>query len=174
MLFRSKDVRDRKIDAGFSFFDNPYAEVTAIKLREIPGCVVAPAAWADKVRDKSIDQLARLPWIKPDIRCPFMKVIEGVFEGSGILMTDYIEADSEDVIRQLVAAGKGISLLKQSDANAMVKEGSAILCDVGPVLSLNICFAYAKSRENDPLIRALFDAVSLVWGDDHGDGFCSV
>jgi DNA-binding transcriptional LysR family regulator len=156
-----KDIRGHKIDAGFSFFDNPYDEVQEIKLREIPVRVVAPAAWADKVKGKSINELANLPWIKPDTDCPFMKV----FEDFGILLTDYIEADSEDVIRQLVAAKKGLSLLKQDDAVAMVKEGLAIICDAGPVLSISISFAYAKSRENDPLIRALTEAVSLAWAD---------
>ena len=167
-----KDVRDRRIDAGFSFFDNPYAEVTSIKLREIPVRVVAPASWTNKVKNKSIDQLAKLPWVKPDTNCPFMKIIEGVFEDSGILITDYIEADSEDVIRQLVAAGKGLSLLKQDDANAMAKEGRAIICDAGPVLSLSISFAYAKSRENDPTIRALADAIAQGWKDEHSNGIC--
>jgi len=169
-----KDVRDRKLDAGFSFFDNPYAEVTAIKLREIPVRVVAPAAWAAKVEGMSIDQLATMPWVKPDMECPFMQIIEGVFEDSGIMMTDYIEADSEDVIRQLVAAGKGLSLLKEDDAKAMLAEGTVVICDAGPVLSLSISFAYAKSRENDPLIRALADAITQVWAVEEGDGACSV
>jgi DNA-binding transcriptional LysR family regulator len=159
-------VRDRQFDAGFSFFDTPYAEVSAIKLCEIPVRIVAPAAWADRVRDRSIDQLARMPWVKPDMDCPFMKIMDGVFEDSGILITDYIEADSEDVIRQLVASGKGLSLLKQNDANAMVREGSAIICDAGPVLSLGISFNYAKSRENDPLVRALREAIAQVWQDE--------
>lgn len=158
-----KEVRDRKLDAGFSFFDNPFAEVEAIKLQEIPVQVVAPASWAAKVEGKSIDQLAIMPWIRPTQDCPFMKIIEGVFEDSGIRMTNYIEADSEDVLRQFVAAGKGISLLKQSDADAMIKSGEAVICDVGPALSLTISFLYAKNRESDPLINALVDVVREIW-----------
>ena len=92
-----------------------------------------------------------------------MKIIEGVFEDSGIRMTNYIEADSEDVLRQFVAAGKGISLLKQSDADAMIKSGEAVICDVGPALSLTISFLYAKNRESDPLINALVDVVREIW-----------
>lgn len=158
-----KDVRDRKIDGGFSFFENRYAEVSAINLQEIPVRVVAPASWADKVEGKSIDQLAALPWIKPDLACPFMQVIEGIFEDSGITMYDYVEADSEDVIRQLVAAGKGLSLLKQGDADAMVAAGTGVVCETGPVLSLSIAFAFPKNRSTDPLIRALAEAVAEVW-----------
>lgn len=169
-----KDVRDRRLDAGFTFFTNPYAEVSAIKLREIPVRVVAPAAWADRVTGRSIDQLATLPWVKPDIDCPFMQIIEGVFEDSGIKMTNYIEADSEDVIRGLVAAGKGLSLLKQYDADAMVKDGTVIICDAGPVLSLTISFVYAKTRHNDPLIKALADAISRTWEDVQGEGVCAL
>ncbi len=161
-----KTVRDRKIDAGFSFFENHYAEVSAIRLREVPVRVVAPSAWADKVVGKSMDQLATLPWIKPDTSCPFMEIVKGVFEGSDITMDNYIEADEEKVLRQFVAAGKGVSLLKQSDADAMCAEGTAIICDVGPKLSLTVSFVYPKNRELDPLIRALIEAVTSIWDVD--------
>lgn len=158
-----KDVRDRRIDAGFTFFENPYAEVESIKLQEIPVRIVAPATWAAKVEGKSLDQLTAMPWIKPDKNCPFMKVIEGVFEDTGFFLNDYIVADTEDIIRMLVADGKGLSLLKQSDADAMVKAGTAIICEVGPELSLSVNFSYAKSRAGDPLIKAIIDAVKDVW-----------
>lgn len=164
-----KDVRDRRIDAGFSFFDNHYAEVSATRLKEIPVRIVAPAPWSHKVEGKSLDQLATMPWIKPCQDCPFIKVLDGVFENSGITITDYIEADSEDVIRELVAAGKGLSLLKESDAKAMVNNGQAVICDTGPEFSLAISFVHAKSRANDPLIKALAEAVTHIWQDDQED-----
>jgi DNA-binding transcriptional LysR family regulator len=158
-----KEVRDRRLDAGFTFFENPYAEVTTIKLMSMPVRIVAPATWGPRVEGKSIDQLAAMPWIKPHKDCPFMQVMDGVFEDSGIFMDDCIGADSEDIIRDLVAAGKGISLLKQHDADKMVSEGLAIICKTGPELSLNINFVYAKSRMNDPLIKALTGAVKSAW-----------
>lgn len=163
-----KDVRDRRIDAGFSFFENRYAEVSAVKLKEIPIAVVAPAAWAAKVEGKSIDQLAELPWIRPHKDCPFIKVLDAMFAESGITLPDSIEADSEDIVRQLVAAGKGVSLLRKDDAEAMVKNGTAVICDLGPNLTVDINFVFAKNREKDPLITALVNAVSGVWQDGEG------
>lgn len=158
-----KEVRDRRLDAGYTFFENPYAEVETIKLMTMPVRIVAPASWSAQVEGKSIDQLATMPWIKPHKDCPFMQVMDGIFEDSGIVMHDCIGADSEDIIRDLVAAGKGLSLLKQHDADAMVKAGKAIICETGPELSLNINFAYAKARASDPLIKALLDSVISVW-----------
>lgn len=158
-----KDVRDRRLDAGFTFFENHYAEVETIKLMELPVRIVAPASWAAKVEGKSIDQLAAMPWIRPHADCPFMQVMDGIFEDSGIVMHDCISADSEDIIRDLVTAGKGVSLLKQSDADTMVKAGTAVICDTGPDLSLNINFAYARARVNDPLIKALLNGITAAW-----------
>ena len=163
-----KDVRDRRVDGGFTFLDNHYAEVTPVRLRDIPIRVVAPATWAARVEGKSIDQLAAMPWIKPNTECPFMRIIEAVLKDSGIVLGDYIEVDTEDVIRQLVAAGKGLSLLKEHDADAMVAAGTAVICDFGPLLSLPISFVYPKSREKDPLIGALVDAVVHTWDDSTG------
>lgn len=168
-----KDVRDRRIDAGFSFFENRYAEVESIKLQEMPVRVVAPATWAARVEGKSIDELAGLPWIRPHKDCPFMKVMDAVFEDTGIAMADCIEADSEDIIRQLVAAGKGVSLLKEVDAETMVSQGRAVICDVGPPLTMSINFVYAKNRANDPLIKALIDAVTAVWQDGGDTALCN-
>lgn len=160
-----KDVRDRRIDAGYSFFENHYSEVATLKLMTMPVRIVAPATWAPRVEGKSIDQLATLPWIKPHKDCPFMQVMDTIFEDSGIVMHDCIGADSEDIIRGLVAAGKGLSLLKQHDADTMVEAGTAIICDTGPDLSLNINFAYAKSRAGDPLVKALLECVRSVWAE---------
>jgi len=160
-----KDVRDRRIDAGFCFFENPYAEVAAIKLEEIPVRIVAPASWASKVKGKSLDQLAEMPWIMPHEKCPFYQFMDDLFIESGITMSNCIEADSEDIIRMLVESGKGLALLKQNDANTMVQKGTAIICETGPELSFNINFIYAKNRKTDPLIKALIDAVTTVWDD---------
>jgi len=160
-----KAVRDRKLDAGFSFFENPYAEVTGVRLKDVPVRVVAPAAWAADVRGKSIDQLALMPWILPDDTCPFMKVVKGVFEDSGICPKTFITADEEAVICQLVAAGKGISVLKESGADRLCADGLAVICDAGPRLSLSISFVHPKNREHDPLIMALAEAVASVWKD---------
>jgi DNA-binding transcriptional LysR family regulator len=158
-----KDVRDRRLDAGFSFFDNPHPEVAAVKLTEIPVLVVAPASWAERIAGKSLDQLAALPWIQPDMGCPFMTAFGQLFSSASVEMPDYMEADSEEVIRRLVATGRGISILKEADALAMVREGSAVICRTGPHLSLNVNFIYAKSRAEDPLIRALAEVVRAVW-----------
>jgi DNA-binding transcriptional LysR family regulator len=160
-----KDVRDRRLDAGFSFFDNPYSEVTAVKLAEIPVRVVAPAAWAGRVAGKTLDQLAAMPWIKPDMGCPFMVAFGQLFTSASVELTDYVEVDSEDVIRRLVTTGRGISILKHADAEALVREGSAVICDTGRSLSLNVNFVYARSRADDPLISALAEVASAVWRD---------
>jgi DNA-binding transcriptional LysR family regulator len=158
-----KDVRDRRLDAGFSFFDNPYPEVAAVKLAAIPVRVVAPAAWAERIKGKTLDQLAALPWIRPDMGCPFMVAFGELFSSAQVEMPDYLEADSEEVIRRLVATGRGISVLKEADADALVRAGDAVICRTGPELSLNVHFVYAKSREADPLVRALAAVVASVW-----------
>ena len=159
-----KDVRDRKIDGGFSFYENRYAEVTGMALEETLFHVVAPVGWAARVKGKSLDELVDMPWIKPDTECPVMKIVEDIFRDSGIMLNEYIEADTEEVIRRLVAAGKGLSLLKQGDAQALVDAGTGIICEAGPKLSLATNFVYPKIRANDPLIRAMVQAVAQVWG----------
>ncbi|CCH49425.1 LysR family transcriptional regulator [Pseudodesulfovibrio piezophilus] len=163
-----RDVRDRRIDAGFSFYDNPYPEVVAVALKKIPARIIAPLAWAEQVDGKSIEELAAMPWVKPNDECPFMKVIDELFAGTGVSLSDSIEADSESVIRELVAAGKGLSIIKESDAEAMCRSGQAVICETGPELSLTLFFLTPKSRATDPLIRAMTESVVSVWAGEEG------
>ncbi|WP_419786289.1 LysR family transcriptional regulator [Pseudodesulfovibrio sp.] len=158
------DVRDRRIDAGFSFLQNTYAEVSSLDLGRLRIHIVAPTDWADRVRGKSLAELTALPWILPIPTCPFMQVINTITENAGHDIKNYIRAGEESILGQLVAAGNGLSVQKAEDAEKLAEQGAAIICRTGPKLSLPLYFVYPKNRGNDPLIRALADAVRQVWG----------
>jgi len=161
-----KDVRDRRIDAGFSFLENPHAEVAALDLGEIPVRIVAPAAWADRVRGRTTAELAALPWILPIPTCPFMRAVRAITDHAGATIDNFIRADEETVLGQLVAAGKGLSIQKDSDAERLCAQGDAVICATGPALSLPLYFVHPKNRENDPLVAALVQAVRTAWEID--------
>ena len=163
-----RDVKERRLDAGFSFFANPYAEVSDSALREIPVKIVAPAAWADEVAGKDLRQLADMPWVRPEDDCPFLKI----FEKCDLRPTQVIEVNSEEIIKQLVGAGKGLSLLREDDARLMVEAGKAVICPVESEMSLHIHFAVLKSRLTDPLVLALNEAVTMAWAGERGEGLC--
>ena len=78
-----KDVRTGGSTAGFSFSENHYGEVAALCLKVIRIRVVAPASWSERIRGKSMHQLAAMPWVKPNIECPYMQIIDGGAQGFG-------------------------------------------------------------------------------------------
>jgi DNA-binding transcriptional LysR family regulator len=63
-----------------------------------------------------------------------------------------------------VAAGFGLTLLRRDDALDGAAAGEVCVWEREP-MSLELSFMYRRTRENDPVIRALRGVLAEVWGD---------
>ncbi|WP_147819841.1 LysR family transcriptional regulator [Salidesulfovibrio onnuriiensis] len=160
------DIKGRTLDAGFVFWENPYAEVVASPIHRTRISVVAPMAMAERACACSLAELAELPWIWPAHRCFYRQLLEAEFAAIGKQPKETIQADGEEVIRALVNLGKGMSLMRIDEARREEALGNLVICDLDFDLHVDLYYAYAKSRAKDPALRALFEAVKRVWGVD--------
>lgn len=160
-----RDVRSRRLDGGFIFYGVPFEDLESIPLATSRLNIVAPAHWADRVHGLGASELLELPWIWPATHCPFRNILA---ENGELFESDpknRIEVDSEDIIRQLVSAGKGLSIMREDEAAAAVQAGRVILCLEDRSFTTNILFTHQKSRKQDPAVAALAQAVREVWAD---------
>ncbi len=157
------DVKNRTLDAGFVFYENPYAEVVTTPIHRTRLCVVAPKAMAEHACNCTLSELAELPWVWPAGRCFYRKVLEAEFTALGKRPTDVIQADGEEVIRKLVSMGKGMSLMRIDEAIKEAACGVLVICDLALDLYVDLFFAHAKSRAKDPALKALSEAVKRLW-----------
>lgn len=158
-----RDVRGRRLDGGFIFYGSPFDDLATDVLAKSRLNVVAPAHWAERVEGLSAEELLKLPWIWPATHCPFRNILA---ENAELFATDpenRIEVDSEDIIRQLVSAGKGLSVMREDEAESAAAAGKVIICLEDRDFTTNILFTYLKTRAQDPAVAALAEAVRRVW-----------
>ncbi|KAB1442698.1 LysR family transcriptional regulator [Pseudodesulfovibrio senegalensis] len=158
-------IRAEELDAGFVFYENPYSDIKAHALRRSRVLIVAPAEWEERVQDASFEELAKMPWVWPARYCPLGALVLDHFESRGFCPARTIRADSEDVIRRLVVGGKGLSIMREDEAEALRAEGKLVCwqTDQNQDIGMDIFFVYHRDRKDDPVILAMLEAVERVW-----------
>jgi len=158
------DIRRGKLDAGFFFGPCRDAELSTWQLAEVPLRVAAPAAWADRVKDASLESLATLPWVYTSETCPFFRLTEQIFAPLDTEPHKVAYVDAEDAVRELIRAGAGLSVLRADDAERLQAIGE-VSCWQGDVPSMELGFAVMRQRAGEPLIQAAQSIVAGMWLD---------
>jgi len=155
-------VRDATLEASFDYGNMPYPQVAGVALREMVYRIVAPAAWRERVERAGWPEIAELPWIMPPPVSSHHQFAATLFSEHGVEATRLIGADDEAVVSSLVTSGAGVALMREEVALQKAQAGEVCLWQdtrVGTMLR----FVYLRSRELDPLIRALLDVVKETW-----------
>jgi DNA-binding transcriptional LysR family regulator len=155
-------VRDGTLDASFYYGDLEHADVTAVPLIDFAFRVAAPAAWADRIKHASWDELVAMPWIMSPPISTLRTLAEGLFNERGSSPVMRTEANNEAVIRSLVVAGSGVGLMREDVALEAAAAGEVALWS-NVRLETTLQFLYLKQREHDPEIWALLDVLHHVW-----------
>ena len=156
------DLAAGRLDAGFVFGEHECPDLKFTLLSRVRVCVVAPKAWEDKVMGAGWKELAELPWIWTPDHCPFRKLAARVFERRGLNPRKVVLADSDSVLRGLVAAGTGLSHLIEKEALAAEAAGEAVIWD-GDDLSMPAWFVVPTKRLQDRAVQALRQEVCRTW-----------
>ncbi|MFO1323289.1 MAG: LysR family transcriptional regulator [Burkholderiales bacterium] len=155
-------VRDGTLDASFYYGSLTHPDVTAVPLLDYAYRVVAPATWGDRVRHASWDEIVAMPWILSPTISTLHTLADQLFAERGSSPVTSVEADNEAVIRSLVVAGGGVSLMREDLALEAAAAGEVVLWN-RVRLETSLQFLHLKQRENDPEIRALLDVLHHVW-----------
>ncbi|HEY5637375.1 MAG TPA: LysR family transcriptional regulator [Burkholderiales bacterium] len=156
-------VRSGELDASFYFGALSQPEIRGVRLAEMQYRVVAPAAWAARVRDADWKALAALPWVLTLPSSTLRGIARALFRANGVAPERVVEADNEYVISTLVASGLGLSLMREELAREKEAAGEVVVLDAaGP--SVPLWFIHRADRTDDPLIIALTGALREAWG----------
>jgi len=157
-----EQVRDGTLDASFYFGDIGHAEVAGLRLRDMTYCVVAPAAWADKVRGASWTAIAGLPWVLTPSISTHNRLVSALFAKHRVKPTKLVEADQEPVISTLVVSGVGVSLMREPLALQKQEAGEVCIWEKAR-LHTTLWFIHRVERRHDPLIEALLEVLMELW-----------
>lgn len=155
-------VRDASLEASFYYGHMPYPQVDGIALRELAYRIAAPAAWRDRIQHAGWAELGEMPWIMPPPVSTHHQFAAAMFREHGVEPATLIGADDEAVVSSLVASGAGVALMREDVALRKAQAGEVCLWQdmrIGTTLR----FIYLRSREHDPIVRALLDVVKESW-----------
>ena len=155
-------VRDGSLEASFYYGHMPYPQVAGIALRELAYRVAGPAAWRDRLQHAGWQEIGALPWIMPPPVSTHHQFAAAMFREHGVEPGKVIGADDEAVVSSLVASGAGLALMREDIALAMVQAGEVCLWQDIRIDTM-LRFIYLRSREHDPIVRALLDVCKLSW-----------
>ncbi len=154
-------IRKGSLDCGFIFGPPRHKDIHAEKLDTTHFFVAVPDIWKDRI-DDGLEELAKLPWIMDPSDNPVEKLVDPFFASRGIAPKTKYEVDGDEVIRVLVAAGKGVSLLRENELRAANRIGKVHAVPFEE-LSIDLHFVCLERRDQDPVMRAVIDYVKQVW-----------
>lgn len=157
-----EQVKNGTVDAGFYLGEQFGIGIGAIELCTLTYLVVAPPAWADKVRQAGWREIAHLPWIGTPPHSSQHRLVNEMFREQGFVLSTVVEADQESSMRSLVAMGVGLCLLRDDIALAAQEKGELVIWDKTQ-RRCALSFIFQERRIGDGLLLALKKVVDEVW-----------
>jgi DNA-binding transcriptional LysR family regulator len=155
-------VREGTLDASFYYGDIQSPQVAGVALREIGYVVAAPAEWRERIEHAGWSEIAAEPWIMPPEVSTHHQLAHALFRAHGVEPAKLVGADHESVVSSLVASGLGLALIREEIAVRMAEAGEICLWRDARIAT-TLWFIHLRSREHDPVIRALLDVLKDVW-----------
>ena len=153
-------VRRGELDAAFVLgeYDDPLLRV--LPLEPLQYVIVVPKVWKERLDDWKA--LAGRPWVLTPEKGKVNQMALEMLASRHLAPASIIEVDQESMIRNLVSAGVGISLMREDFAREAAEAGEAEIWPHGTARTV-LCLAYLAERESRPEILAFVRAVELVW-----------
>lgn len=155
-------VRNGELDCGF--FVGPIADsdLHAIHLSTLNYRIVAPAAWAQKVADADWTEIAAMPWVWAPEQGSYPQLATEMFREHGVEPMKVASADRESTIINLVTAGVGLAMLRDSVALAAAETKELVIWKNG-AKQANLSFVYMAERKGESVLIAATNIIQKIW-----------
>jgi DNA-binding transcriptional LysR family regulator len=155
-------LRQHTLDAGFFVGTLPRGSITARHLTDLPLCVIAPAAFRERIANASWREIAALPWVWTPKLGAYHQIASRIFRERKLKPNIVMEADRESTLINLVGAGMGLSLMRTEVARSAVRAGKVVMWNKGRITP-PLSFVTRRDRRDDPLIQGIEAEVANVW-----------
>ena len=153
-------VKSGDLDAAFVLGEHDDPTLRVLPLEPQHYVVVVPRAWESV--PKGWKELAERPWVLTPPKGKINQMAHEMLRSRHLAPSNIVEADQETMIRSLVAAGVGVSLMREELAQEASRAGEVTIWPHGSAHTM-LNLVYAAEREKSPEIMAFVDAVELVW-----------
>jgi len=153
---------ERELDAGYVIGDMHDAHIHCLPLMPVELNVVAPRDWAARLAGAGWAELGELPWVGTPQQCSYSSIMQNLFAQRGIAPRMVAEADHDNMLRNLVARGLGVSLLREDLAQFGAASGDLWIWPVEAVTT-TLSFVQRADEMDTPLGATLREKVQRVW-----------
>lgn len=136
--------------------------ITHVELTHFRYRIVAPPGWEARVADTRWPSLAGLPWIVTPPDSVHHRLLQGAMQDSGEKPNRVAQVDQEACMLDLVRAGVGLSLARESQAIAERQTSGLVVVD-GVALDCALCFVWRRDRDDDTAIQMARASLDQVW-----------
>ena len=161
-------LRQGEIDLGFHYGDLHEAQLEGATLAHIRLCVVVPTDLASPEGISSWSHLVELPWIWVDKHCPLYVALLDRLDEQWLIPNHSVTTTDEQVVRELVAAGQGVAVMREDEARPLVAAGRALIWEPG-WMNIPLRLSWLRERRDERGVSAAIEAVRHVWHDDSGE-----
>jgi DNA-binding transcriptional LysR family regulator len=149
------------LDVGFYLGRPQDARLHTTELTPFNYRVVAPREWKDRVVNATWQQLAQLPWIWTPPESVHNRLLTAQFAALGVTPKIAATVDVEPSMLDLVKAGVGLSLVRESVARQENRARRIALTPISVASELTlVCMA---SRRHEPIVAAAFELAAELW-----------
>jgi DNA-binding transcriptional LysR family regulator len=151
-----------QVDLAFFFGELDDPAIQSSRLAEARFCVVIPAALRKRDGTLGWEDLAGLPWIWVERASPPYEAMRRQFDERGLVPSVAVQAVDEYIVRELVAAGLGVAVMREDEARPLLQEKRAVIWEKG-WQSQSLSLGWLARREATRKIRIARAAIEYLW-----------
>ncbi|AYF03701.1 hypothetical protein PY32053_04164 (plasmid) [Paracoccus yeei] len=155
-------LRSAEIDGALLVCKTRPPGTRILLLDEMIFRLVIPASWGPDYDGSSLDQLAHVPWIRVAPRSGHREILQDILKDSHIRPVETVEADHEQLMRTLVAAGVGVGLMRDDLAH-QARAASELNFFGDHKATTRLVFAYDEGRAGDQAIQVVLGMLADIW-----------
>ncbi len=154
-----------EMDMGFAFGTSFSPEVSALQLASTPVSVVVPRHLAGDPATLNWPAIAAMPWIWTTCQCPFHLLCQERMDEAGVEPNTVTEAVDENIVKELAMGGMGVTLLRRSEAEDVVRQGAGVIWEPGET-QVPLCLTWLSRRGDDRLISSAAAHIAAIWSEN--------
>ncbi|WP_319582572.1 LysR family transcriptional regulator [uncultured Pseudodesulfovibrio sp.] len=160
--YTAPSLRSGEMHVGFRFGMWNEEGVHDEYVASVPLAIAVPSALAEGLAPGDWRALAALPWIYTFRGCPFHVALRERMSAYGVEPNPVEQTVDEAIMRELVAEGMGVAVLREEEGKRLEAAGLAMLWP--DRLSVPLCLSFPEAQGARSPLRELREAVRTVWG----------
>ena len=155
-------LRQGQVDLAFFYGEVNDPAIHCCRLAEVRFCVVIPTALCKDDGPLGWARVAALPWVWVEEGSPPYEAVRRQFERHGLNPSAAVQAVDEYIVKELVAAGQGVAVMREDEARPLLRERVAVVWEKG-WQSLPLHLGWLVRQEESRRVRVARAAIEYLW-----------